>query len=68
MAAFTVTVKVNENFTEREVEARNAVSACKKAAKHGGFSQRDISSAYIEEDHRMTFLSIRPGVSYSVFR
>ncbi|UOE45950.1 hypothetical protein [Agromyces larvae] len=67
MKTYRVTVKNGGNFTNRTVEARNALSACKKAARHGGFTARDVASAYVEQDARMTFFSIRPGISYSVF-
>ena len=67
MAEYEVLVKIGGNYSRRTIEARNALAACKKAARNGGFTARDVSNAYTEVDSRMTFLSVRPGVSYTVF-
>ncbi len=67
MSAFTVHVTINGGDYTREIEARSPLAACRKAAKNGGFGSRDISEAYVEDNARMTFLGIRPGITYSVF-
>lgn len=67
MTEYEVLVKIGANYSRRTVEARNALAACKKAARNGGFTARDVSNAYTEVDSRMTFLSVNPGVSYTVF-
>ena len=67
MTEYDVMVHIGANYSRRTVEARNALAACKKAARNGGFTARDVSNAYTEVDSRMTFFSIKPGVSYTVF-
>ena len=67
MTEYEVMVKIGGNFNRRTIEAQNALAACKKAARNGGFTARDVSNAYTEVDSRMTFFSIKECVSYTVF-